>query len=65
MRQGPPEVLKRLNAGELVDPASYYFRSVPSFETSAAECQWLTRAIFIGVGERRPDSVTVRFWKVL
>ncbi len=65
MRQGPPEVLNRLNAGERVDAGSYYFRSVPVFETAAAECDWLTRAIFVGAGERRPDGVTLRFWRVL
>ena len=36
VRHGPPEVLARLNRGERVDPASYYFRSVATFETSAA-----------------------------
>ena len=65
MRQGPPDVLEKLNAGEPVDPGSYYFRTIPSFETSADECEWLTRALFLGVGERRPDGVTVRFWKIL
>jgi hypothetical protein len=65
MRNGPPEVLARLNAGETVDPASIYFRSVPLFETSAVECAWLSRFVFLGWGERRPDRVSLRFWKVL
>jgi hypothetical protein len=54
-----------LNRGEQVDPASYYFRSVATFETSAAECAWLTRAIMLGVGERYPDKVALRFWELL
>jgi hypothetical protein len=65
IRHGPPEVLARLNRGEQVDPASYYFRSVATFETSAAECAWLTRAIMLGVGERYPDKVALRFWELL
>jgi hypothetical protein len=65
VRHGPAEVLARLNRGERVDPASYYFRSVASFETSAPQHAWLTRAVVLGVGERYPDKVLVRFWEVL
>jgi hypothetical protein len=65
LRHGPPEVLARLNRGEHVDPATYYFRSVATFETSAAACAWLERAIILGVGERYPDKVLIRFWELL
>jgi Protein of unknown function (DUF3237) len=65
LRHGPPAVLERLNRGERVDPGSYYFRSVATFETSAEECAWLTRAIILGVGERYPDTVVIRFWELL
>lgn len=65
VRHGPPEVLRRLNQGEHVDPASYYFRSGASFETSAPEHAWLTRAVLVGVGERYPDKVVIRFWELL
>jgi hypothetical protein len=65
VRHGPAEVLDRLNRGERVDPASYYFRSAASFETSAPQHAWLTRAVVVGVGERYPDKVAVRFWELL
>jgi hypothetical protein len=65
IRHGPPEVLARLNRGERVDPGSYYFRSVATFETSSSEDAWLTRAIMLGVGERYPDKVALRFWELL
>jgi len=65
LRNGPREVLQRLNRGEQVDPGSYYFRSVAAFETSAEECLWLTRAIILGIGERYPDKVVIRFWQLL
>jgi Protein of unknown function (DUF3237) len=65
IRHGPAEVLARLNQGEHVDPASYYFRSAATFETSAPEHAWLTRAVIIGVGERYPDKVVIRFWELL
>lgn len=64
MRHGPPEVMRKLNAGEPVDPRSYYFRTVASFETSAPACEWLTRSIFLGVAERRPNQAIVRIWRV-
>jgi hypothetical protein len=65
LRHGRPEVLRRIAAGESVDPRSYYFRSAAFFETSAPEWQWLTKTIVIGVGERQRDKVLIRFWKVL
>ena len=65
VRCGPAEVLARLNQGERVDPASYYFRSAASFETSAAQHAWLTRAVLVGIGERYPDKVVLRFWELL
>ena len=65
MRHAAPEVMKRLNAGERVDPADVYFRSVPKFETSAPELEWLTRSIFVATGERSPNAVLIRFFRVL
>jgi hypothetical protein len=64
MRHAPPDVTKKLLAGEAVDPAQVYFKTVPAFETSASELQWLTRAIFVGTGERHPAEVVIRVWKV-
>ena len=51
-------------AGEPVDPALVYFRTVPKFETSAPELQWLMRSIFVGTGERYPSEVVIRFWRL-
>lgn len=64
MRNGPPDVMARLRAGEAVDPSSYYFRAVPRFEVSAPELQWLTRSIFVCAAERRASAVLLRFWRV-
>lgn len=64
MRHAPADVTKKLLAGEAVDPAQVYFKTVPAFETSAPELQWLTRAIFVGTGERYPAEVVIRVWKV-
>lgn len=65
VRRAAPEVMAKLLAGESVDPAQVYFRTMPTFETSAPELQWLARSTFIGVGERYPSEVVVRFWQVV
>jgi len=64
IRHAAPQIMERLLAGEDVDPALVYFRTVPVFETGAPRLQWLTRAIFVGAGERRPDHVVIRVWRV-
>lgn len=65
LRHGPPEVVARLMAGEPVDPAAYYFRCTPAFETAAPARQWLTRTVFLGSGARRPDTVEIAVYAVL
>ena len=64
MRHAAPEVTRKLLAGEIVDPKLVYFRTVPTFETSAPDLQWLTRSIFVGTGERDPAEVVIRFWRL-
>ena len=65
IRHAPPDIIKRLNAGEAVDQSLIYFRTVPKFEASAPELQWLMRSIFIATGERHPNGVVIRYWRVL
>ncbi len=43
LRHGPPEVLAALAKGETVDPARYYFRTTPRFETAAPGYLFLNR----------------------
>ena len=64
MRHASPEVMQRLNAGETVDQADIYFRAVPAFETAAPELEWLMRNIFVATGERYPNGVIIRFWRL-
>ena len=64
VRTAAPDVMKKLLAGELVDPALVYFRTQPKFETSAPELQWITRSLFVGMGERYPSEVVIRFYRV-
>jgi len=64
LRHAPPEVTAKLLAGQDVDPSLVYFRTVPKFETAAPDLQWLTRTIFVGTGERHPEDVVIRVWRV-
>jgi hypothetical protein len=65
IRHAPPDVMQRLNAGETVDQSDIYFRCVPKFETGDRELEWLMRSIFVCTGERYPNGVIIRFFRVL
>ncbi len=64
LRHAAPEDMARLLRGEPVPPDRVYFRTAPVFETPAPALSWLTRSLFIGLGERRPDSVLIRIFAV-
>jgi hypothetical protein len=63
-RHGPAEVIKRLAAGESVDPALYYMRTTPRFETGAERYQWLNRIICVATGARRAAAVELEVFEV-
>jgi hypothetical protein len=65
LRHGTAEAIRKLIAGEPVDPSLYYFRTALRFESAAPSLHWLTRVLAIGVGERRPDAVLIRAFEVL
>ena len=63
-RHGPKDVIERIARGEDVDPALYYMRSTPWFETSAPRYAWLNRAVCVATGARRPASVELDFYEI-
>jgi hypothetical protein len=65
LRCGPPDVMARLDRGEVVEPASYYFRINPLFETSAAKYDWINRIIAVGTGHRLADGPIYSIFEVL
>jgi hypothetical protein len=65
LRHGAPEVIAALGRGEAVDRASYYFRTVPRFETSTESYAFLNRMVTVGVGEARPDGAIHRIYEIL
>lgn len=64
LRHGPPEVIARLAAGEEVDPADYYFRTVPEFVAPAGRYDWLNRSIFVCAGARYAAAIRLWVWRV-
>ncbi len=65
LRHGPPDVIAALGRGEVVDPARYYFRTLPRFETSAETYAFLNRIVSVGLGEARPDGAVHRIDEIL
>jgi Protein of unknown function (DUF3237) len=65
LRHGPPDIIARIEKGEVVDPASYYFRINPLFETAAAKYDWINRVIAVGVGHRFAHGPVYSIFEVL
>ena len=65
LRHGPADIIARIEKGEVVDPASYYFRINPLFETDAAKYDWINRVIAVGIGHRFADGPVYSVFEVL
>jgi len=65
LRHGPQDAIAALGRGEAVDPARYYFRTLPRFETSTETYAFLNRIVAVGVGEVRPDGAVHRIDEIL
>jgi hypothetical protein len=65
VRHGPKDVIERMERGEAVDPASYYFRINPMFETAAQAYDWLNRVLAVGIGYRQADGPVYSVFEVL
>ena len=63
-RHGPADVIRKIGAGEAVDPSLYYMRTTPLFETGDARYAWLNRMICVGTGARRPNAVELEIFEV-
>jgi hypothetical protein len=65
LRSGSADTLAKLDRGEAVDPASYYFRFIALFETSAPKYDWINRIVAVGIGERLADGPLYNVFEVL
>jgi hypothetical protein len=65
IRHGAADVIAKLERGETVDAASYYFRINALFETAAAKYDWLNRIVAVGIGHRRAEGPVYSMFEVL
>ena len=65
VRHGPPDVIARIDRGEVVDPESYYFRVNPLFQTSAPQYDWINHVVGIGIGHRLADGPIYSIFELL
>ncbi len=66
MRHGPKDVIDKLTRGEDVDSSQYYFRTSAQFEVASDSAYaWLTRAVFVGIAERKARAAIIRFYEIL
>jgi uncharacterized protein DUF3237 len=65
LRHGPPEVIAAIGRGETVDPADYYFRTTPRFETAHPAYAFLNHLVAAATGDRRADGPIYTIYEVL
>lgn len=65
VRAAAPEVLARLDRGELPDASEYYFRTALRFTTSAPRLLRLNNVLGVSYGRRAPRQVSLSFFEVL
>ena len=65
VRHGPQDVIARVEKGEAVDPATYYFRVAPLFETASPDYAWINNVVAVGIGHRRADGPLYSIFEVL
>ncbi len=64
----PPEKFAEVldpTTGPAVDPAGYYFRTAPMFETGSTKYGWLNGVVAVGTGRRTATGVAYRVFEVL
>jgi len=64
IRRAAPEQVRRMMGGETVDPAGYYFRMTPRFETGDPRYDWLNGVMAVPSGMRGPASVAYDVYAV-
>lgn len=59
-----PQVSQRIRAGDNVDPAEYYFRTSPRFETGSEKYSRLNRLIAVGIGRRTASGMVTDIFAI-
>jgi hypothetical protein len=64
LRRGARDTLEQIDRGEPVNPAAYYFRIAPVFETASHDLGWLNDILALGLGYRYADGVMYSVFEV-
>ena len=65
-RRGPDDVMARLlSRKEVVDARSYYFRTWSMFDAPEGVHSWMSSTVFVGIGERHPEVLFLRYYAML
>lgn len=65
IRTVPDEYVEDVNMGKFIDPNAYYFRTVPKFEVYDEKYKWMMNHIFVCYATRFPESVLLKFYKIV
>ena len=65
LRVASPDIAAQIARGEKVDARQYYFRTSPKFEAPAGKYGWINSTLFICTGEKLPDAVLLKVYRVL
>lgn len=65
LRHGPLDVIAAIARGEAVDPATYYFRTTPRFETAHPSYSFLNHLVTVASGDRRAEGPIYTIHEVL
>ncbi|HLK38951.1 MAG TPA: DUF3237 domain-containing protein [Polyangiaceae bacterium] len=65
LRAAAPEVLARIERGEIVSPGEYYFRTAIRLTTASARLARYNSLLAVARGERRAKSVVISVFEVL
>jgi hypothetical protein len=66
VRHASPDIMAKLNKGELVPASSYYFRTSATFEAPVGSAhEWVNRTLFVATAEREPSTAIIHFFRVL
>ena len=65
-----PDTMQRLRdwafkGSESVAHEEYYLRGNPTFEVPTGKHDWLTKHVFVGIGERRSDGNLLRYYALV
>jgi hypothetical protein len=64
-RWGSAEIMAKMARREPVDASEYYMRVAPRFEVQQGKYDWLTKHVFVGVGDKIPEGNVIHYYKVL